>query len=205
MQELAIGSQLPFLSHREVLLHAQLDAMPPIRSFGDRIEEISVFASVLFPEFGKIRGLARVNGFYLQTLLSEGKRKEAEPFIHTGELLVVQLANDQHPSLIGLLVTQAVGSISERYDARVCRSFGLNDEAAMIEAHQKILLGKMREWKENRHNELGRKNNELVTKHGGMMAAILLPVFGAEPGGVISQESLSPSCLLYTSPSPRDS
>ncbi|MEI7832935.1 MAG: hypothetical protein WCJ56_07055 [bacterium] len=195
MQELVIGSQLPFLSHGEVLLRAKLAALPPKRSYSDRLVETSVFASVLYPEYSKIRPFARVNGFYLATLLAEGKRTEAEQYLNIGERLVVQVANDTPMSLIGMLVAKYISDVSAKYDALVCRNYGLDDEASKIEAHHKILMGKIIEWKDTMHNEQGRKNDELVAKHGGMMAVAFIPVLAVQQAGVITEESLTPSRL----------
>ena len=196
MRELALGLPLPFQTHRVGLLHAQLAAMPPTRDFSDRIREIAILAAVLFPEYAKVRNLARVNGFYLSTLLAEGKRAEAEPFLHTGEHLVVQMANDVPPTLIGQLVTLAVGATCQKQDARVCRTFGLTREAAMIEAHQEVLIGKLREWKE--HGRLSHKaeTEAVIQNYGGILPGILLPVFGSQPAGLITRETLRPSRLL---------
>jgi hypothetical protein len=196
MRELALGMQLPFQSHRAALIHAQLAALPPTRDYADRINEFAVLSAVRFPEYGKVRNFARVNGFYLSLLLQEGKRAEAEPFLHTGEHLVVQLANDSPLSLIDQLVTLAVGDICEKNDARVCRSFGLTREAAMIEAHQALLIGKLHEWKLRGRLLHAREMDTLLRTHAGILPGILLPVFGTQPAGLITQESLRPSRLV---------
>ena len=193
MRELALGLALPFQTHHGALLRAQLTAMPPSRYYVDRIKEIAVMSALLYPEYAKMRNLARVNSFYLSLLLSEGKRTEAEPFLYTGEHLVVQVANAPPLSLIGQLVALAVGAISERDDARVCRSFGLTREAAMIEAHQKLLLGKVRTWRDHR-KERAKELDALVSAHAGLLANIFLPM--SDPAHLLTRESLCPSILV---------
>ena len=195
MQELALGLRLPFISHRGPLLQAQLAALPPVTDYQTLIQEFSVQANVIFPEYSIARNFARVNGYYLSLLLAEGKRAQAEPFLHTGDYLVVQMADDTPMTLIGQLVALAIGVICERDDARVCRQFGYPREAAMIEAHQDLLIGKLREWKT--HGRLLNKPqlDALIATHGGILPAILLPTFGSQPPGLITRATLRPSRL----------
>lgn len=196
MKELAIGLQLPFQSHRGPLLRAQLNAMPVMRNYDDHMKELTLFGEIVFPEYARLRHLARVNGFYLSLLLSEGKRVEAEPFLYTGEHLVVQISNDPPLTLIGQLVALAIGYICERNDAYVCHSFGLTREAAMIKAHQALLIGKVREWQKQGRLLQQEEMNTLIAEHAGMMPAMLLPVYGSQPAGLITKKSLAPSRLL---------
>ena len=196
MQQLAIGLQKPFRSYRDVILSEQLSALPPPRTFHDRLNHFTRLASTTFPEYSKIRNFARVNGFYLSLLLEEGKRAQAEPFLHTGERLVVQVSNDTPLSLIGQLVALAVGAICERNDAFVCRSFGLHQEAATIEQRMNVLIGELREWKDHGRKVRAEELEELLSRHGGMMPGILLPVYGAQPEGLITKETLTPSRLM---------
>ena len=193
MREMAIGLMMPLHSHRGALLRAQLDAMPPTRDVEGRIKEIAVHAFMLFPELAKLRNLARVNGFYLSLLLKEGKRAEAEPFLHTGEHLVVQVSNDEPSSLIGELVALALGNIALKNDAHVCRSFGLTREASMIEAHQQLLIGKLQQWKDHGRLLHKREQQTLIDQYAGILPGILLPVIGTQPEGVITKETLRPS------------
>ncbi len=196
MHELAIGLQLPFNTHRGALLRAQLAAMPPTRDYLDLLHLYEVLAAVQFPEYAKIRNFERVNGFYLSVLLSEGKRAEAEPFLHTGERLVIQTANDTPATLIGQLVAIAVGEISEKWDVHVCRKYGLTREADEIAAHQALLIGKLKEWHQ-RGRKIGAKEQDaLIADHGGILAAILLPIFGPQHSGLITKASLTPSRLV---------
>jgi hypothetical protein len=192
MGELAIGLKLPFISHRDILIQTQLDAMPPAVGYEDRLKEIYLLADILLPEYAKTRYFARVNGFYLQTLLSEGKRKEAEPFLYTGERLVVQVSNDTPLTLIALLVAQAIGTISEEHDARVCRSFGLNSEAATIEKNIPVLLGKMRDWRVS----VRKNSSDVYEEYAGYFPLTLFPVFGTQPEGLITKKTLTPSRLI---------
>jgi hypothetical protein len=196
MRELALGLPLPFQSHRAALIRAQLAALPPMCNYVDSINTLTVQAAVLFPEYEKVRHCAWVNGFYLTLLLKEGKRAEAEPFLHTGEHLVVQVANDAPLSLIEQLTALMLGNVSQKNDARISRSFGLTREAAMIEAHQELLIGKLREWREHGRLIGGHKFSALIYEHAGIMPGEALPIFGTQPAGLITQESLRPSSLV---------
>ena len=195
MQEVAVGLQMPFQSHRDALLRAQLAAMPPMRNYEDRDNEIVVLTSILHHEYYKIFNIARVNGFYLSLLLSEGKRAEAEPFLHTGEHLVVQMSSDTPTTLVGQLAALAVGKTCKINDARICRLFALTREAAMIEAHQTMLIGKLWEWEQHGRKEHAKEMDALIRERAGVLTAIL-PVLGTEPKGLITRESLAPSRLV---------
>lgn len=196
MREVAIGSRLPYRSHRDVLLRARLDSIHPTEDLEGCLQASVILASTLLPDYAKIRNLARVNGFYLSTLLAEGKRADAEPFLHAGEHLVVQMSNDTPPTLIAQSVAMAVGSICKKNDARVCRTFGFNREAAMIESRQEVLIGAMREWKEHGRKRYAKKNGALIRQHAGMLPELLLPVYGTQPRNLITEDTLRPSRLL---------
>jgi hypothetical protein len=196
MRELALGLQLPYASHRGTLLRTQLDAMPPTRNYEDRLNQITVLTAAQFPEYATLNYLARVNGFYLSRLLAEGQRAAAAPFLHTGERLVVQLANGTPPTLRGQMETLNIGTLCEKNDARVCRAFGLSGEATMIEAHQELLVGKLRAWLEHGRKEHLAETDTLLREHAGVMPSILLPVYGTQPAGLITRESLRPSRLV---------
>ena len=189
MQELAAGLQLPFISHRDLLLREQLLASPPVTDSSSRINELFVLADMKFPEYSKMRNFARVNGFYLSTLFAEDKRKDAEPYLYAGERLVVQLANNSPTALIGQINAISIGDICKKYDARACRDFGFADEAAMIEAHQEILTGKLHEWKN--YNRDNKANQEAEMQNAGLLGTLLLPT--GTPKGEINNDSLRPA------------
>ena len=196
MQELATGLRLPFHSRRGTIVQAQLTAMPPARSFDTRISEISVMANILFPEYAKARIFARVNGYYLSLLLREGKRTEAEPFLHTGERLSVQLANDTPPTLIAQLVALAVSELCRQNDTAVCCTLGYPREAEAIESRHAILMGKVRQWEKIGRLEHRKQHEQLLKDHAGILPGILFPVFGTQPEGLITEDTLRPSRLV---------
>jgi len=179
MEEMATGLRLPLDNRRYDLLSAQLDAMPRPKHWEEQIRETTLLASVLFPEFAKMRELARINGFYLSLLLDEGKRAEAEPFLHTGERIAVQLAEERVPTLIGMLVALAIHSICNKQDAAVCRRFGYTAEAEKIERRFEMISGGMQAWRKSASDKSKRAQFDKVVKANcGILASILLPVFG---------------------------
>jgi|GEM_PF-1738697 len=186
MRELVTGMNLPLNSRRYDLLSAQLDAMPKPRYWEEQIRESSQLASVLFPEFAKMRELERTNGFYLSLLLAEGKRAEAEPFLYTGKRLAIQLADDRVPTLIGMLVSLSIHGICLEQDAAVCRRFGYTAEAEKIERRFEMISGGVKAWKDSAGDESKRAQfDKMLKRNGGILASILLPVFG-------NNQSISP-------------
>ncbi|MEI7833713.1 MAG: hypothetical protein WCJ56_11025, partial [bacterium] len=192
MQEMAIGLQLPFLSHRDALIRAQLDATPSDRGIDSIYSAAIEFSSLETPEFSAIRNFARVNGFYLQTLLAEGKREEAEPFLYTGTHLVVQVSNDTPIQLIPQLVAIAVGAICRREDVRACRSFGYDDEADMIDTQLGLLITKPLAWKDS-IKTIRDEGDRRSRMYGGVLAKyVVIPGF---PVDEITKDSLRSSRL----------
>lgn len=196
MRELATATQLPYQNHRATLLKAKLAALPPVRGYIDIENKNIILGAVLFPEYAKFRNFARVNGYYLSLLLAEKRRAEAEPFLHSMERLEVHISNDTTRSFIGQLVAIAISTISKRNDAYVCRQFGYSREAAMIESRQQILMGKLVEWKNHGRLNDKKKMDKLINEHAGLLSKILLPIYGKQPPGVITIESLRPGRML---------
>lgn len=194
MRELAIGMRLPLRNHRDTLLRAQLDAMPRVDSTSDYIQSICAMAAVIYPEFGKMRNFARVNGYYLSLLLAEGKRAEAEPFLHTGERLAVQMNTEKPRVLIGELVALAVAELCKKNDARVCRQYGLTREATSIETRIDTLMGETRAWKGSVNKKPD--SDKVLVNHAGVLAGFLLPVFSPSQEKWITPETLRPSRLV---------
>lgn len=195
MQELATGMQLPLNSRRYDLLSSRLDAMPEVRYWDEYFREKGLLAALSFPEYQKIRKFAWVNGFYLSLLLDEGKLQQAEPFLYTGERLAVQLVDPQMPTLIGMLVGLRIHSICERNDPVVCRKYSHEMEAAEIERRFQVVSGRVQAWRESLQDKPKRLAYSLsVKEHGGLLASIMLPVFGNER--LISPQSLHPSRLV---------
>jgi hypothetical protein len=81
MRELALGAPLPLQTHHGALLRAQLDAMPPMPYYMDRLGLLGVIDSNFFPTHEKLSNLARANNSYLSLslLLSERKRADSAP------------------------------------------------------------------------------------------------------------------------------
>ena len=195
MQELAAGMELPLNNRRYDLLSPQLDAMPEVRYWDEYYREKGLLAAVSFPEYKKLRKFAWVNGFYLSLLLDEGKRRKAEPFLHTGERLAVQLVEPQMPTLVGMLVGLAIHDICERSDPVVCRQYGRETEAAEIERRFQVVSGRVQAWRESMKDKPKRLAYSLsVKEHGGLLASIMLPVFGNEQ--LVAPQSLHPSRLV---------
>lgn len=195
MHELVVGMQLPYTTHRQTLVHVRLAAMPPMTTLGSEMNGMSCLAGVRFPEFAKMRNLVRINGYYLSLLLAEAKRAQAEPFLHTGERLSVQLAQDKPPTLIGTLVAMAISQICENNDADVCRQYGFTQEAQHIVTHNETLMGGAKRWKASLHQP-NAQMDDLRQHYTGMIGAITFPEFGNFHGAGITRETLRPSRLM---------
>ena len=196
MQQVVSGQHKPLRTYRDIILSKQIAAMPETRDFYDRLHEDSIFAKIPLSEITKLRNIARVNSYYLSALLAEGKRAQAEPFFHTGEHLVVQISNDSTLLLTGQFIALAVGNICEKNDARVCRSFGLNKEAKMIEQRMDVLVNDLREWKEHGRTKNSKEMNTQLYRYGGIRASIVLPLDGTYTVGLITKKTLAPSRLV---------
>ncbi len=196
MQEVKTGSKMLLKTHCNALIRTRFDAMPPAHDLPSRMMELAIPFSEVHPEFSEMRNIGRVNSFYLSLLLSEGRLAEAEPYVHTGEYLVVQAANDESFNLSGQITALGIGNLSKLNDAAVCRQFGLNREAETIEANQNILIGKLQEWKNYVNKERAAEIDKIVFDHAGWLPSLVLPVHLNEPKGMLSKDLLRPSRLI---------
>ncbi|MHB9025270.1 MAG: hypothetical protein ACYC7E_14055 [Armatimonadota bacterium] len=195
MRELAISLDLPYRTHRAVIARAQLAALPPVDHYEDQLAYIGVLADVRFPDFTKLREFARVNGYYLSLLLAEGRRAEAEPYLRTGEKLIVQLMQDDPPTLISSLVALALSAIFRDADSQVCRQYGMTREAARLHSRLTTLTDSIEQFKVAvKNNKAKHEDHDPVQRYSNLLASILLPVFGNQVQP--TPEEMAPSRLL---------
>ena len=195
MRHFSDGLGKPLRTYQHVIMSERLFALPSIRHYDNRIDEDIALADIKTAGFTDARKLASVNSFYLSLLLSEGKRAQAEPFLHAGERLVVQLANDLPLSLHGQMLAYSVGMVSMRNDARVCRSFKFEHEAEMIESRLTTLLKRSQEQIESGSKTSEDEVDLVLSRHGSTMTKLLLPPFRKNLMGALTKENLTASRL----------
>jgi hypothetical protein len=162
------------ITHREEPAVAMLKSLPPASNLFDEYNETGIKAAIIFPEYSMIRNLARKNGIYMNLLLSEGKVEEAKKYLKTVEYLVMQSVNYLPSSIVGVRATKDIGIESKKNDARMCRFYGLNNEAKSIENNQNLLIGKIEKFFINDNNNSITDNQVILQKHAGMLAYMSL-------------------------------
>jgi len=196
LHELAVGMKLPFRSRRDTLLRARFSALKTSDDYIGYNNDLQLTMFDSIPEYSFLRDIARRNGYFLTLLLSEGKRTEAEPFVHTGERLGIQLLNDAPYGLTKMLVAQALIKISSLHDVDICRQYGLNREADDLARQCSVLMQPINLYRAH-HTDKEKQTEEFCRKHSATLIGILMPIFGLTPGqSPLTVETLRPGRLM---------
>jgi len=196
MREVARGLSLPYRRREDTLWRTRLGALPEAHDLFDYVNETALASQHFNPEYPILRNIERVNGYYLSLLLAEGKRNEAEPFLRTGERLVIQLSHDNPPTLIKAFVVQAIGKTAKKYDVQACRKYGLTREANLLEAHYAALLKYETHYCDSIKSDK-QIREQFRDQYSGLLVGLLLPVIGGTPGQYpLTVEALKPSRMI---------
>ncbi len=126
------------------------------------LERISLYAATTLNFVNKERELTKINLFYGNTLLKEGKKAETEPYFQAWRKFIPQLQKFDSKTLTEVLVEYA------------CISLYLESAKKRGDIAEAETLGKiyqpLKNWKEQES-----QNTESITKHAGVLTLLLLP------------------------------
>lgn len=190
MQEVATGLDLPLHIRRNDLLGTALNAMPPPAHLEDQLGEQLFISGYQEKNFYHISRIVAYNKFYVSLLLKERKRKKAEPFLHTGEKMMLQIVHDDKPTLKTLEMAFNLYTDFAQETAAICRQHRYEDEAITIERHYQLLTGDFTTWEESRKPSEA-QSRQYLRRHGGLLANNSLPEFGIQLLPTISELQMS--------------
>lgn len=196
MAHLKAGLGKPeFRRYTRELSVERLAIMGEATSLLEEISQVAFLAGLLLPDLAHLRNLERTSVFYGELLAKEGRRQEADLFLNAYRRLVPQVNHDAF-TLIDVLV---VGAIAQHAADRVPRAYqALGDtvaaERALAEAA--ALAAPVKLWREkvqaNKNTPATQSWNRDIRRHGGILAALLLPALGEKP----NPDELAPSRQL---------
>lgn len=162
-----------FCSYQMHIVQQQLNALPRPMLTEDYIQRIAFKSTILFPQFVRYRTLAREISGCARLLATEGRTTEAEAVMDTWKPYTVLLTTDDNNTLIGGLVTLAVGTVLTKQGDAVYQQLGRQEKAREMAAiHQRLST-----WKTARHRSSIR-SDQLISQHGPRMFSMMLSTFG---------------------------
>jgi hypothetical protein len=173
-----------FRRYGREMLSEQMEAMGAPRNLLEQVQRISISASALLPDLGKLRELGRASFLYGQTLADEGRVVEARPFLDAWRTLAIHLNRDCW-TLIDCLVVTAIATGIPEHAALAYERLGLTDEAARTRREGALLGGPGKDWRERRNDpavrEANRANEAELKLYGGVLTRLLLPALNEWP------------------------
>lgn len=193
--------QKPYMrQYGKEMLERRMKILGAPENFVGMVERISLAASVLLPDMGHIRQLARASFLYAELLINEGRTEEATGYLEAWETIAAHL-NDSGFTLIEVLVTSGVIDQGAEYVSPIYRRIGMDARANRVEEYAASLTQPVKEWRSGVKGEtpeaLARKTEgeKILERHGGMLASLLMPAIGEWP----EAEQYAPSRILeYT-------
>jgi hypothetical protein len=136
---------LTITSHQRAFLREQLAQLPPGRHLDEQIMRIGIMASLLMPEYARMREFARMLPLYAQLLNREGQRTEALRYLAAWKPYARQILRGAE-SMIGLSVADGIIQQGGSGVADVYDEMGLHAEARRTRAAVAAATAPHQEW-----------------------------------------------------------
>jgi len=132
--ELRKAAKKPYYrTYQMQIMRQKLNALPRPLLTEDYLNHLTLASHELFPQFARLRNLARKTPGCARLLIAEGRTSEAEAVMDTWQPMSTLLAKDSD-NLIGALVSTAVVKILTEEGAKVYAQLGEPEKAGAAQA-----------------------------------------------------------------------